>query len=166
MWRLTHWKRPCSWEWLKAGGEAGDRGWDGGWHHQLSGHEFKQTLGDAEGQRSLVYGSPWVCRVRHNWATEQQQLMIWMLKHSDNSLWSLRSMTFDECEYTSWKTKVIKFNIILEENKHTKSECWCPLCTLGVLVCQRRVLNNNTHSTHMSSGAGHIWGNSASSFQF
>ena len=30
-----------------------------GWHHQLSGHEFEQTLGDSEGQGAwcaLVYG--------------------------------------------------------------------------------------------------------------
>ena len=26
---LTHWKRPWCWERLKAGGEVGDRGWDG-----------------------------------------------------------------------------------------------------------------------------------------
>ena len=25
-----------------------------GWHHQLSGHEFEQTLGDNEGQGSLA----------------------------------------------------------------------------------------------------------------
>ena len=25
-----------------------------GWHHQLNGHEFEQTLGDGEGQGSLV----------------------------------------------------------------------------------------------------------------
>ena len=29
-----------------------------GWHHQLDGHEFEQTLGDSEGQRSLVCRSP------------------------------------------------------------------------------------------------------------
>ena len=29
------------------------------WHHQLSGHEFEQTLGDSEGQESLVCFSPW-----------------------------------------------------------------------------------------------------------
>ena len=26
---LTHWKRPWCWEWLGAGGEGDDRGWDG-----------------------------------------------------------------------------------------------------------------------------------------
>ena len=26
---LTHWKRPWCWEWLRAGGEGDDRGWDG-----------------------------------------------------------------------------------------------------------------------------------------
>ena len=33
-----------------------------GWHHQLNGHEFEQTLGDSEGQGSLAYCSPWDCR--------------------------------------------------------------------------------------------------------
>ena len=28
------------------------------WHHQLKGHEFEQTLGDGEGQGSMVCGSP------------------------------------------------------------------------------------------------------------
>ena len=30
-----------------------------GWHHQLNGHEFEQTLGDSEGQGSLMCCSPW-----------------------------------------------------------------------------------------------------------
>ena len=50
---LTHWKRLWCWEQRKAGGED-EMVW---WHHQLSGHEFGQTLGDSEGQRSL--SSPW-----------------------------------------------------------------------------------------------------------
>ena len=29
-----------------------------GWHHQLSGHEFEQALGDGEGQGSLGCCSP------------------------------------------------------------------------------------------------------------
>ena len=29
------------------------------WHHQLNGHEFEQTAGDSEGQKSLVYCNPW-----------------------------------------------------------------------------------------------------------
>ena len=33
------------------------------WHHQLNGHEFKQALGDGEGQGSLVCYSPWGCRL-------------------------------------------------------------------------------------------------------
>ena len=34
-----------------------------GWHHRLNGHEFEQTLGDSEGQGSLVCGSAWSRRV-------------------------------------------------------------------------------------------------------
>ena len=30
-----------------------------GWHHRLNGREFEQTLGDSEGQGSLVCCSPW-----------------------------------------------------------------------------------------------------------
>ena len=30
-----------------------------GWHHQFNGYELGQTLGDGEGQGSLLYCSPW-----------------------------------------------------------------------------------------------------------
>ena len=30
-----------------------------GWYHQFNGHEFEQTLGDSEGQGSLVCYSLW-----------------------------------------------------------------------------------------------------------
>ena len=30
-----------------------------GWHHQLNGHEFEQTLGEGEGQGSLMCCSSW-----------------------------------------------------------------------------------------------------------
>ena len=45
------------------------------WHHQLNGHEFEQTPGDRDGQRSLACcssreESP---RVGHDLVTEQQQ---------------------------------------------------------------------------------------------
>ena len=46
----------------KYGGQE-EKGWTEdqmfGWHHQLNGHEFEQTLGDSEGQGSLVCCSPW-----------------------------------------------------------------------------------------------------------
>ena len=33
-----------------------------GWHHQLNGQEFEQTLRVGDGQGSLVCCSPWVCK--------------------------------------------------------------------------------------------------------
>ena len=33
-----------------------------GWHHQPNGREFKQILGDTEGQGSLASCSPWACK--------------------------------------------------------------------------------------------------------
>ena len=41
-----------------------------GWHHQFSGHEFEQALGDGEGQGSLACCSPWGLRVGHERATD------------------------------------------------------------------------------------------------
>ena len=43
------------------------------WHHQLKEHDFEQTLGDGEGQGSLVYCSPWCCTDGHDSVTKQQQ---------------------------------------------------------------------------------------------
>ena len=47
-----------------------------GRHHQLSGHESKQTLGHSEGQGSLVCCSLWGLRVGHGLATEWQWWVI------------------------------------------------------------------------------------------
>ena len=48
-----------------------------GWHHWLIGHEFEQTLGDSEGQGSLVCCISWdFQRVGFDLATEQQQQTI------------------------------------------------------------------------------------------
>ena len=48
-----------------------------GQHHWFNGHELGQTLGDSEGQGSLVCCSPCSMpgsqRIRHDWATEQKQ---------------------------------------------------------------------------------------------
>ena len=43
-----------------------------GWHHQLNGCEFEQTVGDSEGQGSLACCNPWGCRVRHDLGTDLQ----------------------------------------------------------------------------------------------
>ena len=44
-----------------------------GWHHQLNGHEFEWTVGDGEGQGSLVCCSPWG---RKKWDTTE-----WLKNH-------------------------------------------------------------------------------------
>ena len=33
-----------------------------GWHYLIKGYEFKQTLGDGEGQGSLMCYSSWGCK--------------------------------------------------------------------------------------------------------
>ena len=44
-----------------------------GWYHWLNEHEFEQTPGDSEGQRSLLHYSPWVAKSwtwLSDWRTE------------------------------------------------------------------------------------------------
>ena len=46
-----------------------------GWHHWLNGHEFKQALGDGDGQGCLVCFSPWDCKESD--MTEQLKTNRW-----------------------------------------------------------------------------------------
>ena len=50
-----------------------------GWHHQLNGNEFEQTLGNGEGQGSLVCCSLWVCRVGHEWVNNTSNIIIFLI---------------------------------------------------------------------------------------
>ena len=67
----THWKRPWCWERLRAGGEGGDREWDG-WMASLT----QWTWIWASSGSSWWTGKPGVLqsmglqRVGHDWATE------------------------------------------------------------------------------------------------
>ena len=57
-----------------------------GWHHQLNGREFEQTLGDSEGQGSLVCHSPRGCKAMDK--TEQ-------LRNNKNLLYSTGNSILD-----------------------------------------------------------------------
>ena len=86
-WCRTQWKRPRCWERLKAGEKGMTEDEVVGWHLQLSGHEFLQTLGDGEGQGSLACCSPWGCKELD--MTEQMNkewqlsvISIWIIKNT------------------------------------------------------------------------------------
>ena len=68
---LTHWKRLWCWEWLGAGGEGDERGWDG-WMASLTWWTWVWV-----NSRSWWWTGrpvvPWFMgsqRVRHDWATD------------------------------------------------------------------------------------------------
>ena len=46
-----------------------------GWNHWLKGQEFEQTLGDGEGQESLVCCSPWGC--------EESDMTEWLANNNN-----------------------------------------------------------------------------------
>ena len=51
-----------------------------GWHHQFNGHKFEQTLGDSEGQGSLVCCCSWC----HKDSDTTEQL------NNNNNIWKKR----------------------------------------------------------------------------
>ena len=69
-----HWKRPWCWERMRAGGEGDDKGWDG-WMPSPTRWTWVWTSSG----RWWRTGKPGILqsmgsqRVRHKWATEQQQ---------------------------------------------------------------------------------------------
>ena len=67
---ITYWIRPSCWERQRAGGEGVTEDEMVGWHHRLDGHECEQTLGDSEGQGSLV-----CCNL---WGLEESDMTEWL----------------------------------------------------------------------------------------
>ena len=61
-------------------------------HHQLSGHEFEQALGNSEGQGSLACCRLWVHKELDNLVTEKQQIG-WALSWS----WKVHLISFEFC---------------------------------------------------------------------
>ena len=92
-----------------------------GWHHQLNGHEFEQTLGDRERHGSLMYCSSWGHSIGHNLATEQLSqealwgdvfLLIWN-KKDYKSKWNLEKpagIMFSSFWRQAWLTIFMGFS--------------------------------------------------------
>ena len=80
-----------------------------GWRHQLSGYKFEQTLGDNEGQGSLLCCSPWAHRVRHNLATEPKHITNFMLLHHLSQVGQLVTPTFDINSFFSINSSQTQF---------------------------------------------------------
>ena len=73
-----------------------------GWHHSLNRHEFEQIQGDNEGQGSLECCSSWGRRVRHNLATEQQQLNRSSQMLSHTNMRKMPTFILSATEITFW----------------------------------------------------------------
>ena len=79
----THWKRPCCWERLKAGGEGDDRGWDG-W---MASPAWWTWVSASPGSwwwtgRPGMLQSMGLQRVWYNWVIELTDVaVVWSLSH-------------------------------------------------------------------------------------
>ena len=72
-----------------------------GWHHWFNGHKFEQTMGDCEGQGSLVYCSSWgPQRVKHDWVSEQQKILRhWDMKKKKTLRYGLYFMAAEPIQF-------------------------------------------------------------------
>ena len=101
--KLTHWKRPWSWERLKAGEEGDGRGWDG-WKASPTQWtwiwtNFRRWWKTGKPDLLQSMGSQ---RVRHDWATEQQQKVVFKKNLH------LLSWTFSVFYHLFWRKPVAK----------------------------------------------------------
>ena len=145
---LTHWKRPWCWERLRAGGEGGDRGWDGRmaslaqctWVWASSGRQWRTG-------KPGVLQSMGSQRVGHDWAPERQQqhaqrrrIVIEQLGSQTRSRGKPKSVRkknrtrikWQKGEWTHWRLKTI-----LETNSSCRREnqnCHFRLCRKGHVV--------------------------------
>ena len=54
-----------------------------GWHHQLDGYDFEQVLGDGTDKEAWCVQSVQSQRIRHDWATKQQQASWKSMKNKE-----------------------------------------------------------------------------------
>ena len=113
---LTHWRSPWCWERLKAGGEGGDRGWDG-WMAsptQWTGIWASCRRWWWTGKPGVLQ-STWLQRAGHDWASElnwtvsvyTEQLLLYLcLPHVLVSI--AVAVLFSLMKYT-WRTKTCIF---------------------------------------------------------
>ena len=74
-----------------------------GWHHCLSGHEFEQTLGDGEGQESLVCCSPWDSKESDMTERLKNSLAPSLLPPWERSWGTCEPPTVSECLLCGWQ---------------------------------------------------------------
>ena len=98
-----------------------------GCHHQLNGHEFEQSLGNGEGQRSLVCCSSWVTKSRtqlSDWTAATIMLhslyltffvfVIFIHFNNDKYLWNI-------CVFHS----VLFYSTLFYYHWFSRSGVWC-----------------------------------------
>ena len=99
-----------------------------GWHHQINKHDLGQTLGNGEGQRSLVCCSPWGYRVRHNF---QQHDLIGLTRVANIVFYSHFYPFTDDVSETVFKFCRRKWHDQLVICTKHRMECCCSVILLS-----------------------------------
>ena len=96
-----------------------------GRHHRFNGHELGQTLGDTEGQGSLVWGSP---------GGHKESDMTWRLNNNLN-----RHFFKEDTQIANKFMKSSSTSVIIKENQNTVRYHFTP-------IRMATIKNKHTHS--------------------
>ena len=86
-----------------------------GWHHELFGHEFEQTLGVGDGQGSLACCSPWRCK-----ESDMTKQLNWTELKIIISQWDSYSLSLKFCMWGNWGSE--QFRCLTKAYGGTRSE--------------------------------------------
>ena len=129
----THWKRPWCWWRLRAGGEGGDRGWDG-W--LASPTQWTWIWANSRRQGSLACCSPWGHKQLDTTGWLNNNNLPNKCSRSLSYLLGYRSeqgvpaplehlLDVEDRKQTNKKTQMIPFQVILYVQQRRKYTAWC-----------------------------------------
>ena len=94
----THWKRPWCWERWRAGGEEGNRGWDGMASPTQWAWVWANSRRQWRTEEPRVLQSMGLQRVGHDLVTEkQQQIITPILQMRKMRFWEFGKLAQDQC---------------------------------------------------------------------
>ena len=123
-----------------------------GWHHQLKGHKFEQTLGSSEGQENLVCCSLWGCK---------ESDTTWRLNNSNNNnpvRSSLQGQSLQAQLGRSSYTAVMEGTLLLKVKVRVipPADVGCSLFTSQLPVLSHTLCPTGHPHRPVGRGSGHL----------
>ena len=133
-----------------------------GWHHRLNKHEFQQTPGDSEGQKSLACCSPWGCKEldmtgqlnKNNTNIKRDSLFHYGLSHFKCAvLFILKALQVFHSKphtyYWMWCLPLITRGFLKWLNVAIGPNSWRPICSAWKVETQNQAWSQIVFGLHL-----------------